>query len=84
MAPKIWYADQIAHMASRGPSDACRQYVDLAEYRRGEVAIVILGEIAALVPLSETLDACKTGKTLVEWLKARLAIASQLQNETKP
>lgn len=31
---KIWYADQIAHVATRGPSDACRQYVSLADHHK--------------------------------------------------
>lgn len=43
------------------------------EIRRLEAATVILTEIAALVPLSETLAACKTGATLVQWFKANRA-----------
>lgn len=49
--------------------------------RHLEASTVILGEIAALVPLSETLAACKTGATLVDWLKAHLITNS---GEGKP
>ena len=35
-------------------------------------AAVIIAEIVALVPLSETIEVAKTGKTLVDWLKSKL------------
>lgn len=36
MAPRIWYADQIAQMATRGPSEACKQFVSLGDLRAAE------------------------------------------------
>ena len=41
---------------------------------RAGAAGAVVAEMLALVPLSETIDAGKTGRTLVDWFKRRLAL----------
>jgi hypothetical protein len=49
MSPKIWYADQIAALVIRGPSDASRQFVSLGEYRKLEDALRLVRDFQPVV-----------------------------------
>lgn len=51
---KLWYANQIADLARRGPSDASRQYVSLGEYTKVERALTDLLSHCDVKPEGET------------------------------
>jgi hypothetical protein len=53
----------------------------LAEYdrltRKHDHATAVVGELAALVPISETIEATRTGATMVQWFKEHLRPAHE-------
>lgn len=49
--------------------DIAQAAIDL---ERGYRAIAIIGELAALIPLSETIEATRTGATMIQWFKEHL------------
>lgn len=40
--------------------------------RERDQATLVVGELAALIPLSETIEATRTGATMVQWFKEHL------------
>jgi hypothetical protein len=52
-----------------------REFV--GEHKRLLASTAIVGELAALIPLSETVEATRTGATMIAWFKAHLRTADE-------
>jgi hypothetical protein len=47
--------------------------------RQRDQATAVLGELAAIIPLRETIAATRTGETMIQWFKERLAENERLR-----
>lgn len=48
--------------------------------RERDHATVLVGELAALIPLKETITATRTGATMVQWFKEHLRLAPEMRD----